>query len=134
MRAYFTKRAFLGKRLPESFGFQRIECGRIANAMIEIDPGRFLHLFFFVDGTGNFLTEGFNGTNATKPRPLFPSCGMSGMSPNTPRCIRSPAVHGKQFPAAATITGQSAVAQLVQLCFGVCALRMIIPIVCDLPE
>jgi hypothetical protein len=60
----FYETRILGKRLPESFEFQRIEGGRIANAMIEIDPGRFLHLFFFVDATDEFLTEGFNGTNA----------------------------------------------------------------------
>jgi len=44
----FYETHILGKRLPESFEFQRIEGGRIANAMIEIDPRRFLHLFFFV--------------------------------------------------------------------------------------
>lgn len=60
----FYETRILGKRLPESFEFQRIKGGRISNAMIEIDPGRFLHLFFFVDGTDEFLTEGFNGTNA----------------------------------------------------------------------
>jgi hypothetical protein len=65
----FYETRILCKRLPDSFEFQRIESGRIANAMIEIDPGRFLHLFFFVDGTDEFLTEGLNGTNA-KPTVL----------------------------------------------------------------
>ena len=50
----FYETHILGKRLPESFEFQRIEGGRIANAMIEIDPRRFLHLFFFVDSTADF--------------------------------------------------------------------------------
>jgi len=51
MRVYFTKRAYSVSACPSPSKFQRIEGGRIADAIIEIDPGRFLHLFFFVDGT-----------------------------------------------------------------------------------
>jgi hypothetical protein len=49
--------------IPKSFEFQRIDGGFIANAIVEIDPGRFLHFFFFVDGIEDFVAEGFNGTN-----------------------------------------------------------------------
>jgi len=44
--------------------FQRIDSGRIAAIMTEVDPGRFLQLVFFVDGLDGFLQGGLGGANA----------------------------------------------------------------------
>jgi hypothetical protein len=60
----FYETPMLGERPPEPIRFQRIRGGAIAAAMAEVDPGRFLHLVFFVDGLDDFLQKGLNGVNA----------------------------------------------------------------------
>jgi hypothetical protein len=54
----------LGGRLPGPIVFERIPGGGIAAAMKEIDPGRILHLVFFLDGLDGFVADGLNGMNA----------------------------------------------------------------------
>jgi hypothetical protein len=44
--------------------FQTIGAGRIGAVMTEVDPGRFLHLVFFVDGLNGFDQDGLAGINA----------------------------------------------------------------------
>ena len=55
---------FLGTRLPEPPPFEKMGGGRIASYVGEIDPGRFIHAIFFMDGLDGFLENGFNGMNA----------------------------------------------------------------------
>jgi hypothetical protein len=60
----FNKLPILGKRLPGSIKFERIHGGFVAAAMTQVDPGRFLHLVFFVDAVDGFVENGLNGLNA----------------------------------------------------------------------
>ena len=59
----FYRSAFLGKRLREPPLFEKITGGGIASVMAEVDPGRFLHAVFFVDGLDGFSRDGFGGMN-----------------------------------------------------------------------
>jgi hypothetical protein len=56
--------SLLGKRPSEPLRFQMIPGGGISSAMVEIDPGRFLHFIFFLDGLDGFAEDGFAGANA----------------------------------------------------------------------
>ncbi|MFZ1974952.1 MAG: hypothetical protein WAU89_19055 [Candidatus Acidiferrales bacterium] len=60
----FCSGSLLGTRLGLQMEFQRLKSGRISAMMTEVDPGRFLHLIFFVDGVDGFLQGRFNGQNA----------------------------------------------------------------------
>ena len=51
----------LGGNLGAPIAFQRIHGGQIGTIMTEVDPGRFLHLVFFVDGLDDFLRDGLAG-------------------------------------------------------------------------
>lgn len=61
---FFGEAVILGKRLPGPIVFERIPGGRISAAMAKIDPGRYLHLVFFLDGLADFDRDGLSGTNA----------------------------------------------------------------------
>ena len=63
----FYETPILGGSTGTAIPFQRIKGGQIGAAMREVDPGRFLHLVFFVDGLDNFLRDGLSGTNADAP-------------------------------------------------------------------
>lgn len=54
----------LGRHHRAPLKFQRINGGRIAAVMTKADPGRFLHLVFFVDGLEGFRENGLGGFNA----------------------------------------------------------------------
>jgi hypothetical protein len=54
----------LGGHSQPPIDFQRINGGQIGAIMSEVDPGRFLHLAFFVDGLDNFSQDGLAGANA----------------------------------------------------------------------
>lgn len=60
----FSETPVLGMRPPKPIIFQKIQGGAIGASVSEIDPGRFLHLFFFLDGLDAFLPRGLSGTNA----------------------------------------------------------------------
>src|ERR1700687_392219 len=60
----FSETSILGKWLPGPIEFQKILGGAMVGAMTEVDPGRFLHLVFFVDALDDFLRDGLNGMNA----------------------------------------------------------------------
>jgi len=61
---FFRETHVLGQRLPPTLAPRQIDGGSIASTMMEVDPGRFLHLFLFVDSFDNFSSDGFNGSNA----------------------------------------------------------------------
>ena len=58
----FRDTPLLGPGIPVRF--QRIDGGRIGSLVREVDPGRFLHLVFFVDGLEGFFEGGLSGGNA----------------------------------------------------------------------
>jgi hypothetical protein len=59
----FVDIPLLGGRSEGPIRFQRIPGGRATGMVREIDPGRFLHLVFFVDGLAGFEESGLDGPN-----------------------------------------------------------------------
>jgi hypothetical protein len=59
----FNELPVLGNDLPGSIKFERIQGGYIAAAITQVDPGRFLHLVFFIDAVDGFLENSLNGLN-----------------------------------------------------------------------
>jgi hypothetical protein len=60
----FDETPILGGPIGAPIEFQEIDGGHIAAIMTQVDPGRFLHLIFFVDGLDNFERDGLAGINA----------------------------------------------------------------------
>ena len=60
----FRRAPILGTVSRPEIRLQKITGGRIGSMMSEVDPGRFLHLLFFVDGLDDFSSDGLVGFNA----------------------------------------------------------------------
>ena len=60
----YSDTPLLGGRSGAEVHFKRISGGLVSGLMSEPDPGRFLHLIFFVDGLDGFSKSGFAGLNA----------------------------------------------------------------------
>ncbi|MGC2530359.1 MAG: hypothetical protein WA639_21640 [Candidatus Acidiferrum sp.] len=56
----------LGHRFGPPIQFKRLKGGGTGAVTGEVDPGRFLHLVFLLDGLDEFLTDGFNGFNSNQ--------------------------------------------------------------------
>ena len=59
----FAETRLLGGPSRAPIHFQRLASGRIGAVMTEVDPGRFLHLVFSVDGLSGFDRDGLAGIN-----------------------------------------------------------------------
>ena len=66
-RTLFRDTPILSQGPGVSITLQKLTDGMLGNIVMAVDPGRYLHLIFVVDGTENFLREGFNGVNAYSP-------------------------------------------------------------------
>jgi hypothetical protein len=62
-RRLFQESPLLGQGPNAPIHFQRIEGGRIAAALAEVDPGRYLQLVFIASGLAGFVERGFNSIN-----------------------------------------------------------------------
>jgi hypothetical protein len=56
----------LGHRFGPGIEVKRLKSGGIGAVIGEVDPGRFLHFIFLVDGLDGFLVDGFNGVNSNQ--------------------------------------------------------------------
>lgn len=71
----FDQTPILGGPTRAPLIFQKTKAGRISAVTSMLDPGRLLHIVFFVDGLEGFLEDGVGGTN-TDPAAL--SSAVSG--------------------------------------------------------
>jgi hypothetical protein len=60
----FHEMPTLGKGAGIQVNFQKIRGGHVGALMQEVDPGRYIHLIFFVDGLDGFFPDGLGGANA----------------------------------------------------------------------
>ncbi len=60
----FAETPLLGDHGSIGLHYTEIEGGFVAAASREVDPGRLLHLLFFVDGLNQFLGDGLRGYNS----------------------------------------------------------------------
>lgn len=64
----FGRGPILGHRFGAGIQFRRLRGSGIGVVMSEVDPGRFLHLIFLVDGLDGFPVHGFNGANSNQDK------------------------------------------------------------------